>query len=126
VCQEHGIESDVVPRIASCFAGGIGNTGSVCGSVSGAVMALGLLLEQGNEMEHMLRNLAVAQEFRRRFEAETDSIECRTLTGLDLTTEEGIGKLMEGELPMMVCFPAVTAAYRIVMELLQEHAPPAA
>lgn len=125
VCQEHDIENDVIPRIASCFAGGIGNTGSACGSVAGAVMALGLLLEPGDEMENMLRNLAVAQEFRSRFEAEAGTIDCRDLTGLDLTQPEGIEELMKGEVPMMVCFPAVTAAYRIVMELLQEHAGPA-
>lgn len=121
--QERGIENDLIPRIASCFAGGIGNTGSVCGSVAGAVMALGVVLEQGAGMEHMLRNLEVAAEFRRRFEAAVGTIRCRDLTGLDLSTPEGVEELMKGEVPMTVCFPAVTEAYRIVMDLLEEHAP---
>ena len=39
MCQEFGIENESIPRIASCFAGGIGNTGAVCGAVVGAVVA---------------------------------------------------------------------------------------
>ena len=48
---------EVIPRIANGFAGGIGNTGSVCGAVIGAVMAIGLKLERGDTMEEMLRSV---------------------------------------------------------------------
>ena len=51
VSQEFGIESEIIPKIASCFAGGIGNSGSVCGAVTGAVMAIGLIVKEGNSME---------------------------------------------------------------------------
>ena len=122
VCQEFEMETenDAIPRIASAFAGGIGNTGSVCGSVIGAVMAIGLKQERDNTMEGMLRNLKVAQEFRRRFEAEKKTISCRELTGLDLSTEEGIRQLMSSDISQTVCFPAVSASYRIVVDLLKE------
>jgi C_GCAxxG_C_C family probable redox protein len=121
VCQEYGIENEIIPRIASGFAGGIGNTGSVCGSIIGAVMAIGLVKERGNTMEDALQNLAVIQEFRRRFEAEMKTINCRELTGLDLSTEEGIKQLMNSDTPQTVCFPAVAAAYRLAMDLLKEN-----
>ena len=126
MCQEFGIEAgnDVIPQIAFAFAGGIGNTGSVCGAVAGAVMAIGLRRGRGETMEEMLGNLAVAREFRRRFEAEMGEIGCRELTGLDLTEEdltgEGLMQLMNSDIPQKVCFPAVGAAYRLVVELLQE------
>lgn len=71
-------------------------------------------------MEDALQRLAVMQEFRRRFEAEMKTINCRKLTGLDLSTEEGIKQLMNSDTPQTVCFPAVAAAYRIAMELLKE------
>ncbi len=90
MCQEFEIENEIIPRIAFFFAGGIGNTGSVCGAVAGAVMAIGLKKERGDTMEEGLRTLAVAQEFRRRFEAEMETINCRELTGADLSTPEGI------------------------------------
>ena len=123
MCQEFGIEteSDIIPRIAFYFAGGIGNTGAVCGSVAGAVMALGLKLGRGDTMAESLRRLAVAQEFRRRFEAERGDITCSGLTGLDLSTEEGLKQFMSSDdIPMTVCFPAVGAAFRLVVELLKE------
>jgi C_GCAxxG_C_C family probable redox protein len=122
VCQEFEIdtENDVIPRIAFGFAGGIGNTGAVCGAVAGAVMAIGLKLGKGDTMEEALRRLAVPQEFRRRFEAEMGTISCRELTGADLSTPEGIEQFMSSDTPRTVCFPAVAAAYRLVVDLLKE------
>ena len=120
MCQEFEIENEIIPRIASCFGGGIGNTGAVCGAVAGAVMAIGLKKERGDTMEEMLRTLAVAQEFRRRFEAEMGTINCRELTGADLSTEEGIQQYMSSDTPQTVCFPAVGVAYQVVMDLLEE------
>jgi C_GCAxxG_C_C family probable redox protein len=115
VCQEFEI-----PRIASGFAGGIGNTGAVCGAVIGAVMAIGLKQGQADSMEIMLQNLSIPREFRRRFEAEMETIICLELTGADLTTEEGIEQFMGSDIPQTVCFPAVAAAYRLVVDLLKE------
>ena len=112
--------NDVIPQIAIAFAGGIGNTGSVCGAVAGAVMAIGLRRGRGETMAEMMARLAVAQEFRRRFEAEMGVIGCRELTGLDLTTQEGLKQAMDGDTVQRVCFTAVAASYRLVVELLQE------
>ena len=112
--------NDVIPRIASGFAGGIGNTGSVCGSVIGAVMAIGLKQGRADTMEKVLLNLAVTQEFRRRFEAEMETINCRELTGADLSTPEGIEEFMGSDTPQTVCFPAIALAYRLVVDLLKE------
>jgi len=120
VCQEFEIENDVLHRIAFGFAGGIGNTGAVCGAVVGAVMAIGLKRGRADTMEEGLRELAVPREFRRRFEAEMGTISCRELTGVDLTTEEGLQQFMNSDTPQTVCFPAVGAAYRLVVDLLKE------
>ena len=121
MCQEFGIESDIVPRIASCFGGGIGNTGAVCGAVVGAVMAIGLIKKRGDSMEGWLQMAAMAQEFRRRFEAEMKTISCRELTGADLSTDEGLKQYMSSDIPQTVCFPAVGIAYRLVVDLLKKN-----
>ena len=67
MCQELDIEVDnkLIPRIAYGFAGGIGNTGAVCGAVAGAVMAISLNMKRAKTMEEGLRALGVVQEFRR-------------------------------------------------------------
>jgi len=120
VCQELNMETgnDIIPRIASGFAGGIGNLGAVCGAVAGAAMAIGLKQGHADSMNETLRNLAVVREFCRRFEAEMGSINCRKLTGSDLTTKEGLDLYMNSDKPLKVCFPAVGTAYRLVVELL--------
>jgi len=122
VCQELGLEpgNEAIPKIASGFGGGIGNTGAVCGAVVGAVMAIGLKMERGQTMEDWLRIGSAVGEFRRRFEAEMGTINCRELTGVDLTTEEGMRESMTSGTAEKVCFPAVGAAYRLVLELLEE------
>jgi len=122
VCQEFEIEivDDVIPKIASGFGGGIGNTGAVCGAVVGAVMAISLVMERGDTMGDWLRIASVTQELRHRFEAKMGTISCRELTGADLTTEEGMMKTMEDGTAQKVCFPAVGTAYQIVLDLLGE------
>ena len=120
MCQELELDTEdgIIPRIASGFGGGIGNTGAVCGAIVGAVMALSLKMEQGG-MEEYMRLAALIQEFRRRFEAEMGTINCRELTHLDLTMEEGLKESMSSDVAQRVCFPAVGTAYQIVMDLLQ-------
>lgn len=122
MCQDFGIEggSEIIPQIASGFAGGIGSTGAVCGAVVGAVMAIGLLQDRGQTMEEIVGNLAQVQEFRRRFEAKMGTINCRELTGVDLSTEEGMKQSVEQDTAQKVCFPAVATAYEIVIDLLRE------
>lgn len=123
-CEEFGIEVDekIIPKIAYLFAGGIGNTGAVCGAVAGATMAIGLIKERGETMEEMFSVLGLAAELRKRFEAEKETINCRELTGADLTTPEGIEQYMKSDVPQTVCFPAVATAYRLVVDLLKEAA----
>ena len=123
MCQEFDIDVDdeIIPKIAFGFAGGLGNTGAVCGAVAGAVMAIGLKMERGETMEEAFQTLGIVQEFRRRFEGEMDTISCRELTGLDLTTQEGLEGLMSSDEVQTVCFSAVGIAYRLVVDLLREN-----
>ena len=115
------MEDEFVSKgLAGLFAGGIGNTGSVCGSVIGAVMAIGLKKGRADTMEGAFANLAVAQEFRRRFEEEAGTISCRELTGADLSTPEGIEEFMNSDTPATACAPAVNLAHRLAVELLRE------
>ena len=124
VCQEfeREVDKDIIPRIAFGFAGGIGNSGSVCGAVAGAVMAIGLMTERGRTMEEALRTLGVVGEFRRRFESEMGTVNCSELTRADLSTPEGIEEYMRSDVPQKVCFPAVGLAYQLAMDLLSEPA----
>lgn len=121
VCQELELDSKLVPRIATAFGGGIGRTGAVCGAVVGGTMAIGI--RHGREQPSQPRDhaYALAQEFRRHFEDEMGSISCRELTGLDLTTAEGLQRFRISDLPKTVCRRARGVAFRAVMQLLDEQ-----
>jgi C_GCAxxG_C_C family probable redox protein len=121
VCRDYNIENDLIPRIATCFGGGIGNTGSVCGAVIGATMAIGIIRKQSSNIEEWLETAEIAREFRRRFEDKMKTISCRELTGIDFSNDEGREKLMDSDIPLTVCFPAVAHAYRIVSNLLKDN-----
>jgi C_GCAxxG_C_C family probable redox protein len=120
VCQESGIENEIIPRIASGFGGGIGGTGAVCGAVVGAVMAIGLKHGRDTASEDRFGTWRLVQEFRRRFEAEMGHICCHELTGVDLSTEEGQKQFWSSDVPIRVCLPAGGTAYRLTLELLEE------
>lgn len=119
VCQQSGIEDTLVPRIATAFGGGMGGTGSVCGALVGAVMAIGVRHGRQEPSERDARAHVLTQELRRRFESEMGQIECRALTGMDLSTREGLKGFYASDVPRRVCLPAVGVAYRAVMELLE-------
>ena len=119
MCQQLGIQQEVIPRIATAFGGGVGGTGSVCGALVGAVMAIGLRHGRQHPSERDARVYALTQELRRRFEAEMGHIECRELTGMDLSTPEGVKRFYASDVPQRVCLPAVGVAYGAVMELLE-------
>jgi len=121
VCREFGIENEIIPKIATGFGGGIGNTGSVCGAVIGATMAIGLIRERAETTEDYLELAKLVQQLRSRFEAEMKTLYCRDLTGADLTTEEGREQLMNSDIAMKSCFPAVGLAYQLTMDLLKAN-----
>jgi C_GCAxxG_C_C family probable redox protein len=85
--QEHyGTKSDVTPKIASAFGGGVGRCGSVCGALTGAVMAIGMkhgTNERGVEKRETAYGLA--QGFYEQFTKEFGTPFCRELIGYDLT-----------------------------------------
>ena len=85
-----GLESKDAFKAASGFPGGIGRMGSVCGGLTGAVMAIGLLfgrslqdakiadpearLQRGQEIE--LRQMQLIKKLFDRFEREYGSVFC--------------------------------------------------
>jgi C_GCAxxG_C_C family probable redox protein len=126
VSQQLGINSELIPRIATAFGGGIGGRGVICGAVVGSVMAIGL--RHGREEPWQPRDKAytLALEFCRRFQEEIGTLSCRELTGMDLSTPEGMKAFYSSDVPIRVCLRAGGTAFRLVMELLERPDPPAA
>ena len=51
IAESQGIQSDLIPRIATGFCSGISRTGGMCGAVSGAIMGIGLVAGRNSPAE---------------------------------------------------------------------------
>jgi C_GCAxxG_C_C family probable redox protein len=125
VSRQLGIDNEIIPRIATPFGGGIGGRGEVCGAVIGSIMAIGLKFGREEPSQPNRHAYALAREFCQRFEEETGSLSCRELTGMDLSTPEGLQAYRRTDVPLRVCLPAAGAAFRLAMELIERPAPAA-
>ncbi len=89
VAEVYDIQSDLIPRIATGLCAGISRTSSVCGAVTGGVMAIGLLMGRSLPNEPAINTYIPVQKFIDRFEEAFGSTNCSVLTGCDLNTPEG-------------------------------------
>lgn len=98
MAEEHCIESDLIPRIATGFCGGVARTGGICGAVSGGIMALGLVRGRDDGNAAVDAAYGAVRDFVARFEAEYGSTNCFELIGCRLDTPEGQAHFRENGL----------------------------
>jgi C_GCAxxG_C_C family probable redox protein len=89
VAEEHGIESGLLPRIATGFCGGMARTCGQCGAVSGAVMAVGMLKGRILPTDTVDQSYEISQKLIGEFKQRFGSLNCLELTGCDLSTDQG-------------------------------------
>ena len=80
-----GMDKKTALRLASSFGGGMGRMREVCGAVTGMFMVVGILYgyDDAKDYEGKKDTYALVQELANQFKAETGSIICRELLGLD-------------------------------------------
>jgi C_GCAxxG_C_C family probable redox protein len=117
--QEHyGTKSEVIPKIASAFGGGVGRCGSLCGALTGAVMAIGIkhgTNERGAEKRDKAYKLA--QRFYEQFTRELGTPFCRELIGYDLTKQKELEKAERLKVFDEKCEGFVKKAVEILLNL---------
>jgi len=87
-------ENKLIPKIATAFGGGIGRCGSLCGALTGAIMAIGL--KHGTNkpiLEEKEKAYKLAQKFYEQFVKACGSPFCRELIGYDLTDPEELERV---------------------------------
>jgi len=114
------IHSELIPKIATGFGAGIGGCGSVCGAISGGIMALGLKFGRSDPKKQGRPPYWFALELLRRFEKEFGSIMCQELTNCDFTTEAGRKKYAEEKLWETKCRQYIGSVTAIVFDLISE------
>jgi len=102
---EHwGCKSELVPRVATAFGGGMGRCGSVCGALTGGLMAIGIKYGT-NEPSAEKRSKAseLARKLYQTFEKQNGTVMCRGLIGFDLSDEEQRRRAYEEDIFELKC-----------------------
>jgi C_GCAxxG_C_C family probable redox protein len=119
VAEWKGVESELIPRIATGFCSGLARSCNLCGAVSGSVMAIGLLSGRDSPEETVEDCYGLVQAFVACFEARFGSTNCQQLVGCDLNTERGQAFFREHNL-LEQCAGYVEGATRMVIELVED------
>ncbi len=95
--------------------------GHVCGAVVGGLMAIGLVKGRSTTAQPPKAAMEAGTALQSRFQAAFGAINCRDLTGCDLSTPEGQQRFMAtGQHEK--CTPYVEWAVRTVVELVESPA----
>ena len=120
MAESKGIDSDLIPGIATGFCGGVGRTCGMCGALSGGIMAIGILYGRNSPDESVNRSYQLIQKFKNRFETKFGTSNCKELTGCDLGTEEGQEHFISNNL-IETCQNYTREATEILMSLLEDE-----
>lgn len=114
-----GVESVLLPRVATAFCSGMGRMCGTCGALTGAIMGIGLALGRSEAGQSVGPSYAATQRLIREFEQEFGARDCHVLLGCDLNTPEGQASFREhrlGERCARYTGKAAEIAARIVAE----------
>lgn len=107
-------------KIAACFGGGMWH-GETCGCVVASLIALGI--QNGNtvpnDKEAKDKLLALKAEFEDKFCKKNGSCKCKEILGYDLSTEDGMAKIMEEKLLETKCPKVVLSTLTILDEMIK-------
>lgn len=119
IAKHQGVDSTLLPAIATGFCSGVARTSGMCGAVTGAIMGLGLVNGMRAPGDDRDANYRAVTTFLAAFEAHFGSTNCRDLTGCDLGTAEGQAKFRADGV-MAKCLDYVEQATRLALEAAEE------
>lgn len=124
VADHLGLDSPLLPAIATGFSHGVARTWGTCGAVSGAIMGISLASgrrspqEPAHEVQDGVRSLI------RQFAEHCGSTHCSELLACDLDTREGQRLYQENHLRMQ-CRDFVGLAARLATQIIHDEQPKA-
>jgi len=98
LAKAQGIESDLLPRLATAFCSAMARTCSTCGALTGAIMGISLALGRTKPGEPVQVSYAATQRLVGEFEQEFGARDCHVLLGCDIGTPEGQATFQESGL----------------------------
>jgi len=98
LAEARGVESDLLPKIATAFCSGMGRTGGTCGALAGAIMGISLALGRAEAGQSVEPSYIATRKLIDEFEQAFGARDCHVLLGCDLATPEGQKTFRENQL----------------------------
>jgi len=113
------MKEDQLKSYPAGFGAGMGKVQTVCGAVSGAVMVIGgVIYDDDNRAASKEKIYETVNEFIKYFRERFCSLECIDLTGMDISTPEGVRKASEAGVFSDKCENYIREACRLLEEIL--------
>jgi C_GCAxxG_C_C family probable redox protein len=100
ITDEEGIDSPLLPGIATGLCSGISRTCNLCGALTGGILALGAVFGRKSPDDSQEQTYKAVQQLLSDFEKEFGSTNCYELIQCDLGTEEGQQKFSDNNLKL--------------------------
>ncbi|MGL1930392.1 MAG: C-GCAxxG-C-C family protein [Desulfotalea sp.] len=120
LAKAQGIESELLPKIATVFCSGMSRTCGTCGALTGAMLGLSLGLGRSQSGDSAKPAYTATQHLIKKFEQEFGSRECHVLLGCDIGTAEGRAMFKEKKLRQR-CAQYTGRAAEIAANILFEN-----
>jgi C_GCAxxG_C_C family probable redox protein len=115
-------KSELIPRIATPFGSGIGRCGSVCGALTGGLMALGIKYGTNKpSSKERSKAYGLAQTLYKKFEKQNGSVLCYDLIGYDLSNSEDARRAREAKVFDEKCVSIVRKAVEALVEISENQ-----
>ena len=114
-----GMDEKLAMKTATAFERGMFKS-EICGSLTGAYMALGLKYGS-TDLEDKLRLEEMVHKLDKEFEQRNKSKRCKDLLGLDINSEEGMKEALEKDLLTSVCGSCIRSSIEITEEIMEEY-----
>ncbi len=118
MARRHKVKSDLIPKIATGLGGGVGLCGSICGALTGGILAIGI--DYGSNeasQKERAKCYELAGQLYRRFERLHGTVLCRDLIGYDLSKTEELDRARAAKAFEKKCPEFVGTVVQILLDL---------
>ncbi len=119
-CTEFGLDREKALKIATGFGGGMGRLGRTCGTVTGAIMVIGLKygITKIEDIGSKEKTYELVREYVDSFKNINNSTICNKLLDCDINTPEGMRRANDNNLFKTLCPDFVRSSAEILEKLL--------
>jgi C_GCAxxG_C_C family probable redox protein len=122
--EAFGLSGAVDAAVAMALNGGVAYAGGICGAITGAALAVGLLAGQRFPQHKRAKRLArlTIARLMDEFQANFGSLNCRELIGMDIHTEQGHRDFIQSGLWRVRCMQQIEfSLQRLCLLALEEN-----